>query len=310
MLWSMAMLALALLKFDLGDVSDLYYVVDPFRLAEDAVALVDAVWWNPLTPIAVVVLFGLERLLPAARPNSRGALLGDLSWLLLAVPTSVFFMAAAYVVLDAVAATHLAPAQRLVADNLPLWLSTVLALLLKDLAEYTYHRVAHVVRTLWVFHAVHHAQPELGPFSRDRTHPFEPVVSLLILYVPYSVFIVDEKVIATLFIIEVWFLRLQHANVRTSLGPLRHVLVSPQAHRIHHSALPEHWNKNYGVLFSFWDRMFGTAFLDHTQYPPTGLAVDRPASRRAFDSGPFWKGQLAEPVRNVARLARGERLEV
>ena len=31
-----------------------------------------------------------------------------------------------------------------------------------------------------------------------------------------------------------------HANVKTNLGPLKYILVSPQYHRCHHSVMPEH----------------------------------------------------------------------
>jgi sterol desaturase/sphingolipid hydroxylase (fatty acid hydroxylase superfamily) len=29
-------------------------------------------------------------------------------------------------------------------------------------------------------------------------------------------------------------------------------------HQLHHSAAPEHFDKNFGFIFSFWDRMAGT----------------------------------------------------
>lgn len=32
----------------------------------------------------------------------------------------------------------------------------------------------------------------------------------------------------------------------------------PMMHKVHHSRLPEETDSNYGNLFSFWDRLFGT----------------------------------------------------
>ena len=32
----------------------------------------------------------------------------------------------------------------------------------------------------------------------------------------------------------------------------------PYLHKVHHSRLPEQTDTNYGNLFSFWDRLFGT----------------------------------------------------
>jgi sterol desaturase/sphingolipid hydroxylase (fatty acid hydroxylase superfamily) len=51
---------------------------------------------------------------------------------------------------------------------------------------------------------------------------------------------------------------LVHVDVRGSWGWFgRWILVSPAAHRIHHSPLAEHFNKNLAI-FTIWDRLFGT----------------------------------------------------
>jgi sterol desaturase/sphingolipid hydroxylase (fatty acid hydroxylase superfamily) len=58
--------------------------------------------------------------------------------------------------------------------------------------------------------------------------------------------------------------------------------VSPQFHRIHHSIEPEHRDRNFGVIFSFWDRLFGTLYRGDGGYPATGIAdPDFPLERRA-----------------------------
>ena len=49
-----------------------------------------------------------------------------------------------------------------------------------------------------------------------------------------------------------------HMNVRWKLGWLDWILVTPRTHEIHHSADAAHYNTNFGVLLSVWDRMFGT----------------------------------------------------
>ena len=67
------------------------------------------------------------------------------------------------------------------------------------------------------------------------------------------------------------YTRLTHANVRLRLGPLRWVLVTPQSHRIHHAPDPQYRDTNYGVVFSIWDRLFGTPHPCDDAYPPTGI---------------------------------------
>ena len=36
------------------------------------------------------------------------------------------------------------------------------------------------------------------------------------------------------------------------------LIVTPAMHRVHHSMLKSETDSNYGELFSFWDRLFGT----------------------------------------------------
>jgi len=62
-----------------------------------------------------------------------------------------------------------------------------------------------------------------------------------------------------------------HSNIKTNLGPLKYILVSPQFHRYHHSILPEHFNMNYGERLAIWDFLFGTMAKDFNCYPPTGV---------------------------------------
>ena len=62
---------------------------------------------------------------------------------------------------------------------------------------------------------------------------------------------------------------LEHANVRIPAGVdriVRRLLVTPDMHRIHHSAAPDESRANFANMFSFWDRLFGT----YVAQPATG----------------------------------------
>ena len=45
--------------------------------------------------------------------------------------------------------------------------------------------------------------------------------------------------------------------------PISFFLMSPSLHWIHHSDNPEHYDKNMGFVFPFWDKLFGT-YLDES----------------------------------------------
>ena len=42
------------------------------------------------------------------------------------------------------------------------------------------------------------------------------------------------------------------------MGWLEKINVTPSHHRVHHAINPEYLDKNYGQIFIFWDKWFGT----------------------------------------------------
>jgi sterol desaturase/sphingolipid hydroxylase (fatty acid hydroxylase superfamily) len=52
----------------------------------------------------------------------------------------------------------------------------------------------------------------------------------------------------------------QHANVRFPpwVERLNWILITPGMHRVHHSIDRRDYDLNFGGLFSWWDRLFGT----------------------------------------------------
>ena len=64
----------------------------------------------------------------------------------------------------------------------------------------------------------------------------------------------------------------EHTNIRVNIGPLKYVFITPDYHRVHHSAT-QHCRMNLGGTFSIWDRLFGT-YVDPATMPeafPIGL---------------------------------------
>jgi len=155
--------------------------------------------------------------------------------------------------------------------QLPTWTQFLLGYLAVDFLGWFHHVVRHYVAGFWEFHAVHHAQRQLNPFTNERVHPVDWIASNLIKFLPAFVF-TDTLGIALNYIVIHNFLdRLNHSNVRTNLGWLRYVFVTPQSHRIHHSARPEHADTNFGVSLSIWDHLFGTQYRRYDEYPETGV---------------------------------------
>ena len=147
----------------------------------------------------------------------------------------------------------------------------VLAVFVSDFVFWFHHYIRHKVPWFWEFHAVHHAQTELNLFTDERYHFVEYVIENTFNVLILSAAGVSPVNIVYFQVFRSWYTRLYHSNVRTNYGFLKYVLVTPQSHRVHHSIERRHVDKNFGVFFSFWDRLFGTQYRGYEEYPDTGI---------------------------------------
>jgi sterol desaturase/sphingolipid hydroxylase (fatty acid hydroxylase superfamily) len=154
----------------------------------------------------------------------------------------------------------------------PGWIRFLLSLLLVDFLYWIQHYCHHKVPLLWRFHVLHHSQKEINFFTDFRYHVVEYVVRYTFLIIPFLILKLDAPVIVAYVIFSKCYSHFYHGNIRTNLGPLRYVLVTPQSHRVHHSLKPEHRDQNFGAIFSIWDFMLGTQCKTFTVYPETGIA--------------------------------------
>ena len=130
-----------------------------------------------------------------------------------------------------------------------------------DFLSYWVHRGRHAFGWWWEFHKHHHSATEFNAITQARTHPLDGVFIVLCSAVPVQ--LLGGTMGESLLVLVVFG---AHAGLTHSMLPWRwgwfgrYVLYSPMGHRIHHSALPEHKDKNFGSLFPVWDWMFGTYY--------------------------------------------------
>ncbi len=137
-------------------------------------------------------------------------------------------------------------------------LSAILCVLLCDLLFYVDHRAAHRVRSYWaVSHSVHHSSPQYDQTTALRvsavdgfTSPWFQLPAVLVGFDPLLV-------LASLGLI-VTYQQWIHTESIGKLRWLDPIFNTPSNHRVHHSSLPEHLDKNYGGVLIVWDRLFGT----------------------------------------------------
>ena len=239
-----------------------------------------AVVLSPLLYLGFAAVFVAERIAPAdehQRPISRGLVHDGLAWFFINTPlaaaTFAGTLAVMYLVLE-----RFFPFLRIdpkVTGQLPTWTLVVVAVVIGDFLKWVHHYITHKVPLLWQFHSVHHSQRELNLFTQARFHAVEFITLAPIMYFPLVVLNLDFELAVWIVLFVEWYSRITHANLRTHFGPLRHVFVTPQSHRIHHSLERRHHDQNFGTLFSIWDRLFGTQWHDHQEYPATGIADEK-----------------------------------
>lgn len=155
--------------------------------------------------------------------------------------------------------------------DLPTWMQLLLGYLIIDFLGWLHHLVRHKVPAFWEFHAVHHSQTEMNPFTNERVHPFDWFVANTIKFIPAFMFTNSLQIILQYIVIHSFLDHLNHANVKTNYGWFRFILVTPQSHRVHHSSDRKHYDSNYGVSTSIWDHLFCTQCRDYGVYPETGI---------------------------------------
>jgi sterol desaturase/sphingolipid hydroxylase (fatty acid hydroxylase superfamily) len=231
---------------------------------------------SPLSYLIVLGILVLQWWIPAKpQPVLSRGLAQDFLWFnadILLQPMVMPFFA---VLLHAVYDEYLGFLTIEAAAAWPHAVRVVVSLLAVDFTNWLHHVVRHKVTALWYFHTVHHSQREMNLFTDARVHIAEFVVAKAITFVPLFMLQPGHVWVFWIGFATAWYNRLYHANVRSNFGILKHVLVTPQSHRVHHSIEPRHRDRNFGTLFTIWDRLFGTLYPHYDEYPDTGVDDER-----------------------------------
>lgn len=187
-------------------------------------------------------------------------------------------------------------------DQWPLWLQFIVFFLLRDFVEWCVHNLLHRVPWLWEIHKLHHSIKELDWIGNFRFHWGEMLVYGTLTYFPLVIMGVDGRVLLAIGVISMLIGNLNHSNLHISWGPLRYLVNSPRMHVWHHDMINHGKSgQNFGIVFSLWDWLFGTAywpkgkeqpdeigFKGERRYPKTligRLLYPLPVEKRGEDNG-------------------------
>ncbi len=197
---------------------------------------------------------------------------------------------------------HYAPFLELkLITNWPDILQLLVASVVMDFVAYWWHRLGHSSPFFWSFHRIHHSQTELTPLSLYRFHFMDLAIRAALAIIPSVMLGSLPKYYVAAVWIETISSSLAHSDMPWTFGPVGRVFVSPQFHRIHHADEERFHNANYGIFYSFWDFLFGTARVTNERPRAYGVEESVP---RSF----IW--QLADPFLDIARRFRRRPAEV
>jgi len=141
------------------------------------------------------------------------------------------------------------------------WLTLACCVVALDFAVCAQHVLFYAVPFLWRIHQVHHADRDFDVTTGVRFHTVEIVLSLVnksavvvILGTPAFAILCFEILLNVTAMFN-------HSNIR--IPPpldrlLRLIVVTPDMHRVHHSAEESEANRNFGFNVPWWDFLFST----------------------------------------------------
>jgi sterol desaturase/sphingolipid hydroxylase (fatty acid hydroxylase superfamily) len=147
-----------------------------------------------------------------------------------------------------------------------LFVSGALYLLVQDAYYYWLHRALHAPALFRWAHAGHHRSRQPTPFASFAFDGAEAALNAWLLPALTFVIPIHPAVILTLLTIATIAAVLNHAGAEVLpewwvSGPVGRWLISASHHSLHHN----HYNKNFGLYFRFWDLLMGTDMAPRPQ---------------------------------------------
>lgn len=149
------------------------------------------------------------------------------------------------------------------------WYVWLILLLATDLVWYWYHRLGHEINFLWAAHIVHHQSEEFNLTAAARITTIQAVFrNVFWCALPLVGF--HPNMIITILLAHGAYSFFTHTQLIGKLGWLEHIFITPSLHGVHHASDEKYLDKNYGDVFVFWDKLFGT-FQTEEEPPKYGL---------------------------------------
>jgi sterol desaturase/sphingolipid hydroxylase (fatty acid hydroxylase superfamily) len=169
-------------------------------------------------------------------------------------------------------------------------------LILEDFMFYWLHYFDHYVRFFWAIHVTHHSSQEFNLTVGFRSSVFQPLYRF-IYFIPIAFLGFEPLDIMLMYSITQIYGILIHTQYIGKLGWLEYVFATPSNHRVHHGSNVKYLDKNMGMVFIIWDRIFGT-YQEEEEEVVYGLTKNIPDHKPSTVVLHEWKSMWND-VRNA-----------
>jgi sterol desaturase/sphingolipid hydroxylase (fatty acid hydroxylase superfamily) len=148
----------------------------------------------------------------------------------------------------------------------------------EDFLFWVEHYVDHSCRLFWAVHVTHHSSPEYNFSTGFRSSVFMPVYKYLY-FIPLMLLNIRPMDAIFMYSVTQIYGILVHTQAIKKLPRwVEYILVTPSHHRVHHANNIPYLDKNMGMVFIIWDRIFGT-FTEETTGVPPRYGITKPLKK-------------------------------
>ncbi len=156
-----------------------------------------------------------------------------------------------------------------------------------DAYFYWTHRMMHHPKLFKHFHVIHHRSHNPTPFTAYSFNPTEAAVNFM--FIPIFALVLPLHGLATM--IYMWAQIVRNAAGHSGYelmakGWTRHPVLGLSTTITHHDMHHEKMTGNYGLYFTWWDRLMGTEHSDYFERFDKAVGADAPAVNRPTSSAP------------------------
>ncbi len=148
----------------------------------------------------------------------------------------------------------------------------------EDLLFWLEHFVDHRVRIFWAVHVTHHSSPEYNLSTGFRSSVLMPVYKYLY-FIPLV--LLNFRPVDVIFMYsatQIYGILVHTQYINKLPRWIEYIFVTPSHHRVHHASNTLYLDRNMGMVFIIWDRLFGTFTAENPEEKPR-YGINKPIDK-------------------------------